>query len=95
MLGSWRSLAQSHPFGQASAEQRIMHARLCPSFVYSFLRPEQLLVIGKRAARPLTDCVRIVALKRKDVSQEGFNALVHRFPQVKWAPFEFVQVHCS
>jgi hypothetical protein len=40
-----------------------------------------LLVIGKRTAHPLTDYVRIFALKREDVSQEGFNALVHRCPQ--------------
>jgi hypothetical protein len=46
-----------------------------------FLCPEQLLVIGKRTAHPLTDYIRIFALKREDVSQEGFNALVHRCPQ--------------
>ncbi len=52
MLGSWRSLAQSHPFGQASAEQRMacMRSFVLHSFI-RFLRPEQLLVIGKRAAR--------------------------------------------
>ena len=46
-----------------------------------FLCPEQLLVIGKPAAHPLTDYVRIFVLKCQDVSQEGFNALVHRCPQ--------------
>ncbi len=36
-----------------------------------------MLVIGKRTAHPLADYVRIFALKREDVSQKGFNALVH------------------
>src|SRR6516164_9899802 len=45
-----------------------------------FLCPEQLLAIGKRTAHPLTDHVRIFALKCEDVSQEGFNALVHCSP---------------
>jgi hypothetical protein len=82
VLGGGRSLAQPHLFDQASAEQRLACVRclvLHPSI--HFLCPEQLLAIGKRTAHPLTDHVRIFALKREDVSQEGFNALVYRCPQ--------------
>ena len=82
MLCDRRSLAQSHLFDQASAEQRMACVRclFLHPFIH-FLCPEQLLVIGKRTTHPLTDYVRIFALKREDVSQEGFNALVHRCPQ--------------
>ena len=74
MLGGRRSLAQSHLFDQASAEQRMAGVRclVLHPFIH-FLCPEQLLVIGKRTAHPLTDYVRIFVLKRQDVSQEGFT----------------------
>jgi hypothetical protein len=44
-----------------------------------FLRSEDLLAVGKRDAHPLSYRVRIFALERQNVSQKGFNALVHRF----------------
>jgi len=50
------------------------------SFI-DFLRAEELFVIGKRAAHPLTDRVGLFALERQNVSQKGFNALVRGFPR--------------
>jgi hypothetical protein len=45
------------------------------------LRSEQLFVVSKRAAHPLTDRVRLFARERQNVGQKGFNALVHQFPR--------------
>ena len=52
MLGGRRSLAQSHLFDQASAEQRMACVRclVLHPFIH-FLCAEQLLIIGERTAR--------------------------------------------
>jgi hypothetical protein len=59
-------------------------ARVSCFFLHSFidfLRAEQLFVIGKSAAHPLTDRVRLFARERQNIGQKGFNALVHQFPR--------------
>ena len=55
------------------------------SFIH-FLRSEYLLVVGKSDAHPLTDRVRIFALKRHYVGQKGFKVYlthIHRLLSLK------------
>ena len=61
------------------ATQRV--AGVCRLVLHSlihFLRPEDLFVIGKSHAHTVANRVLIFALKRQNVGQKGFDALVHR-----------------
>jgi hypothetical protein len=53
--------------------------RFFPHSFIDFLRSEDLFAVGKSASHAMADRVRIFALKRQNVSQKGFNALVHWF----------------
>jgi hypothetical protein len=79
MLSDLRSLASLHLLDHASAAQRVAGvSRLVPHALVRLLRSEDCLAVLERGSHTLADSVRAFACERENISQKGFNALVHR-----------------
>jgi hypothetical protein len=79
MVCGWCSLPSLYFLDYASATQRVAGmSRLVLHSLIHFLRPEDLFAIGDGYANALPNRVLIFALKRQNVGQKGFDALVHR-----------------
>ena len=83
MVCGWCSLPPLYFLDHASAASRVacVSCLVLHSLIH-FLRPEDLFVIGKSNAHAFANRVLIFALKRQNVGQKGFDALVHRFHRV-------------
>jgi hypothetical protein len=80
MVCSWCSLPSLYFFDYASATQGVAGmSRLVLHSLVHFLRAEDLFVIGESHAHALPNRVLIFALKRQNVGEKGFDALVHPF----------------
>jgi hypothetical protein len=78
MLRGPRSLESLHLLDDASAAQHAASvSRPVPHPRVQFLRPENRLAVSYSDAHPLPDCVGVLARERENISQKGFNALVH------------------
>jgi hypothetical protein len=79
MVCGWCSLPSLYFLDYASATQRVAGmSRLVLHSLIHFLRPEDLFAIGDGYANALPNRVLIFALKRQNVGEKGFDALVHR-----------------
>ena len=77
VLSDARSPAALQLLGYASAAQRAAGvSRLVPHVLLRLLQPEDHLALGEGDRTPSLR-VRLFARQRKNVAQEGFDALVH------------------
>jgi hypothetical protein len=81
MVREPRSPALMHLRDHPRAAQRTADsAGLVPHVLVRFLRPEDRFAIPDGGADTPTDRLRVFARERENVSQEGFDALVHGSP---------------
>jgi hypothetical protein len=82
VLCDLRSSALMHFRDDASAAQRAAdESGIVPHALVRLLRSEDRLVVAESDAHLIADYVQFFTREGENVSQEGFDALVHRVPR--------------